>query len=219
MIRALLVAAHPDDETLGAGGTVARWAKSGAEIAVLVLTRCAVDRYDVTSEEATTRRRNECRVAAKILGIADVRLLDFAEIQLAVQPISTVIDMIRAVVEEVQPDTVLTHWAGDLNQDHRVASEATMVACRPFTSPFVRRVWAYQVDALWVPGMPFVPNVYVDIEDTLLTKLDALDAYRSEVRQFPHPRSRRAVEGLAKMLGAKSGLQAAEGFVQMWGRE
>lgn len=229
--RVLVIAAHADDEVLGCGATIAGWAARGDEIGVVVLTKPAEGdpavsfRYTETAGDETwtgpsaespvVRRRREAQMAGRVLGVTRMWFGEAIEVQTDVLPLPPVVADLRAVLEEWQPATVLTHHWADLNQDHRRACEATVIAVRR-PGP-VTRVWAYGVDPLaWPPRAPRPGGVWVDVQATLPVKLAALACYQSEQRPFPHKRSPEAVEAAARAAAVGMGLHAAEVFEVIW---
>jgi LmbE family N-acetylglucosaminyl deacetylase len=216
-MRVLTVAAHPDDETLGAGGTMAWHAARGDTVWACVLTDGVTSRHDrVALQEECARR------ACASLGIDRLVLVGLPDQRLDTLSLLDVITPIEDCVRELQPDVVLTHFPGDVNEDHRLVSRATMVATRPVAGTTVKRVCAFEVPSStdWAPPIPgsvFAPNLYVDISETLETKLTAMKAYadtfHSEVRPYPHPRSLEALTAYAQRHGVASGLLAAEPFM------
>ncbi|HYJ68140.1 MAG TPA: PIG-L deacetylase family protein [Nocardioidaceae bacterium] len=216
-MRVLTVAAHPDDETLGAGGTIAWHASHGDDVWVCILTDGVTSRHDhVALQEECARR------ACDTLGVAKVVFIGLADQRLDTVPMLDVVTPIEKCVRDFQPDVVLTHFAGDVNEDHRIVARATMVAARPVAGSSVRRVCSFEVPSStdWAPPQPgsvFAPNLYVDIGETLETKLLAMKAYadtfHTEVRPYPHPRSLEALTAYAQRHGVAAGLTAAEPFV------
>jgi N-acetylglucosamine malate deacetylase 1 len=216
-MRILVVAAHPDDETLGAGGTIARYAEHGEEVWVCLLTEGVSARHDHVNQQ------KECAVkACEVLGVKRVVFCDLPDQRLDALPLLDVIQPLQACVRELQPDVVYTHFKEDVNQDHRVAFQATMVATRPFGDNSVNRVLCYEAPSSteWgasFAGTVFAPNVFVDISETLPAKLEAMRMYSmthvSEVPPYPHPRSYEALETYAKRHGIVVGLRAAEPFM------
>ena len=215
-MRVLVVSAHPDDETLGAGGAMALHTRRGDEVAVLILTDGVTARHDVTEPQRAAARK-----ACGLLGAKDVRFGGLPDQRLDAGPLLDVIKPISEVVAELRPEVVYTHHRGDANQDHRAVFAATLVAVRPFGQCPVRRVLSYEVASSTEWGPPFSewafqPNVFLDISATLDTKLAALDAYRetfeSEIKPFPHPRSPEAVRIYAQQRGVTVGMRAAEAF-------
>lgn len=216
-MRVLTVAAHPDDETLGAGGTMALHAARGDTVWVCVVTD------GVTSRHGRVTLQQEClQNACDILGVERLVSVGLPDQRLDTLCQLDVITPIEQCIEEFQPDVVLTHFPGDVNEDHRIVARATMVATRPVAGSPVRRVASFQIPSStdWAPPLPgsvFAPNVYVDITGSLETKLTAMkayaEAYVSEVRPYPHPRSLEALTAYAQYHGVASGLLAAEPFV------
>ena len=216
-MRVLTVAAHPDDETLGAGGTMAWHAARGDTVWVCIVTDGASSRHDQVELQAECARR-----ACVSLGVERLVLVGLPDQRLDTHCLLDVIGPIEQCIEELRPDVVLTHFPGDVNEDHRLVARATLVATRPVPGTPVRRVCSFEIPSStdWAPPIPgsvFAPNLYVDIDDTLETKLVAMKAYAdthvSEVRPFPHPRSIEALTAAARRHGAASGLLAAEPFM------
>jgi N-acetylglucosamine malate deacetylase 1 len=222
-MRVLTVAAHPDDETLGAGGTMAALAAAGHEVWVCILTD------GVTARHGHVDLQQECaRRAADVLGVANVVFCGLPDQRLDGLALLDVIVPLEKCMAQLQPEIVLTHFMEDANQDHRVAFRATVVATRPGQDSSVRRVMCYETASSteWAPPFPgtvFAPNVFVDIAGTLGTKLDAMREYENthtgEMHAFPHPRSYDALEAYARRHGAAAGVLAAEPFMlvrQVW---
>lgn len=216
-MRILTVAAHPDDETLGAGATMAWHAARGDTVWVCVLTDGVTSRHDRVEQQADCARR-----ACDSLGVEHLVLVGLPDQRLDTLSLLDVITPIEQCIEDLQPDVVLTHFAGDVNEDHRLVARATMVATRPVPGSSVRRVCAFEVPSStdWAPPIPgsvFTPNLYVDASETLDVKLTAMKAYadtfHSEVRPYPHPRSMEALTAYAQRHGVASGLLAAEPFM------
>ena len=215
----LIVAAHPDDETLGAGATIARHARAGEEVSILFLADGVSSRDpDGDHVEELSRRRSSAIVAASTLGANPPQFLDLPDNRLDSVAMLSLARAVEEVVERIRPDTVYTHHAGDLNVDHRCTHEAVMTACRPVSTCPVKTVLCFELpsstewrSAAAAPG--FDPTWFVDVGQTLELKLAALSAYEEEMRPWPHPRSLQAVEHLARWRGATIGSTAAEAFV------
>jgi LmbE family N-acetylglucosaminyl deacetylase len=215
--RVLVVAAHPDDETLGVGGTIARYVDRGDEVWVCLLAD------GVTARHEEKQRQRQCaEEAARILGVKRLIFCDLPDQRLDGLALLDVIRPIEACVREFGPHLVFTHFGEDVNQDHRVAFRATMVATRPVDGSTVQSVLCFETPSSteWAPPLPgsvFAPNVFVEILATLPRKLQAMRAYAhtfsNEVRAFPHPRSYEALETYAKRHGITVGLRAAEPFM------
>ena len=218
MTSILVVAAHPDDEVLGCGGYIAARVKSGDEVVVTFLSDGVTSRDKNLGISEIEARRIAARSASNVLGVKDVSFGDFPDNKLDSVPILEVIKTIEAVVKRVRPSIVVTHFGGDLNIDHRIVNQAVLTACRPTANQVVKQVMFFEVPSSteWqVPteGQAFVPNWFEDISQTLELKVKALMMYEHELREWPHPRSVKAVEHLAHWRGASGGVDAAEAFV------
>jgi LmbE family N-acetylglucosaminyl deacetylase len=218
----LVVAAHPDDEVLGCGGTLVKLATLGASVAVAFLSDGVTSRRASKTEHARelAARRASAQQAAAVLGVQELRFGEFPDNAMDTVALLDVVRVVEAIMDEFKPDTVFTHHGGDLNVDHRRVCEAVATACRPHAGQTVRSLLAFEVASstewqLYGTAPAFVPNWFCDVTTTLDRKLQALDAYAAELRDWPHPRSRRAVEHLARWRGATIGAQAAEAFVLM----
>lgn len=214
----LVVAAHPDDEVLGCGGTMARLAKAGEAVHVLIMAEGATSRADsrnVADHAAELDAlRRAAAAAASILGAQPPRFAGFPDNRMDSVDLLDVVKAVEAVVAELSPHTVYCHWGADLNVDHRVVHEAVLTACRPLPGSPVRRILAWETTSSTEWGLaPFAPDSFVGLdEDCLARKRRALDCYASEMRPFPHARSVMAVEALARLRGSSVGLPAAEAF-------
>lgn len=209
----LVVAAHPDDEVIGVGGTVARHAAEGDAVYVAVLTEGCSAQYPEDAERMAALKKEQTLRAAEMLGVSEVFTGDFPEMRLDALPVFEVTRFLEGVVRKVRPGVVYTHHFAELNRDHRTAYEATTVAVRPYALPSFERLLCYQVDTLehWGHG-PAQYNVYSDVSETLEAKLRAMAVYETEVREHPHPRSLEALRQAALRNGAAVGLKAAEVF-------
>lgn len=208
--RALVIAAHPDDETLGCGGLIRRLTARGAEVAVLVLT-------DVTTSRRAVDRpgevHGEMARAMAALGVTRFRRLPLPDNRLDTLPLLQIVQEIERD-RDFEPDLVLTHSPADLNVDHRVAHQATVTAFRPDGVP--RRLLAFEISSSTEWQDPaiggFRPTCYVDITDQLEAKLEAMRCYPSELREPPHPRSIAGIAARARLRGFESCVDAAEAF-------
>lgn len=217
-----VVAAHPDDEVLGCGGTLARMASEGRAVHILLLADGETSRppgADQPFDSAKLAARQAAAdKAGKILGASSVKVLAFPDNRMDSLVLLDVVRQIEAFIQRHQPATVFTHHAGDVNIDHQVVHHAVVTACRPLQGHPVKELLFFEVPSSteWRPASsaePFVPNWFVDISTTLAKKLQALEVYESELRLFPHPRSLKAVSALATWRGATVGVEAAEAFV------
>lgn len=213
----LVVAAHPDDEVLGVGGTVAAHVAQGDTVQLVIICGGGSVRY---VPEGSPSVRKEAVRAAEILGVADLVIRELPDQRLDTLPISQVAGQIESLLKSFRPDTVYSHFCGDINRDHRVLAEAVMVAARPYAAPFVREILMYETPSSTEWGLPqlspaFVPNVFVDITKFLETKLGAFSCYSAEICPEPHPRSLPAIRARAQYWGSLVNRQAAEPFVSV----
>lgn len=220
MSNILVIAAHPDDEVLGCGGTVARRAAEGHRVEILILGEGATSRADGDCA-GVERLRTDARKAASILGAANVRFVSLPDNRFDTVALLDVVQEIETVVEAIQPETVFTQHGGDLNIDHAVTFRAALTALRPMQGCCVRSLYAYEAASSteWAFqrfSPVFNPSFYVDISAFLDQKTAAMEAYESERRSFPHPRSPEALRALAALRGSTAGMQAAEAFETIW---
>ncbi len=220
----LILAAHPDDEVLGCGGTIAKLADEGAVVHVAFLADGVLSRVgdaQVQMEELNVRRE-AAKKACEILGVKSVSFGEFPDNRMDTIASLDIAKALEELIAVHKPEVVFTHHAGDVNIDHRRMHEAVVTACRPQSGHPVKTLLCFEVPSSteWqLPGSAadFAPNWFVNISDTLARKLAALDIYAAELRSWPHPRSLKAVEHLAHWRGATVGVDAAEAF--MLGRQ
>lgn len=212
----LIIAAHPDDETLGAGGTILWHKNKGDHVAVYIATDGVTARHDEKDSQ-----KDAAKKACSILGVDELIFGEFSDQQLDAMPLITLAKALSDVVAQAAPEVVYTHHHGDINQDHRRLFEATLIATRPVNNSTVKELYTYEVGSSteWtvaIDGWAFKPNMYVDIAPYVNQKLKALECYcdtfESEIPPFPHPRSIEAVDNHAKKRGVEVGLISAEAF-------
>jgi len=216
----LVIAAHPDDEVLGCGGTIAKHSKNGDIINVLLLG------FGVKSRRLDLNKTNKKKDllinatinANKILGVNNIYREDLPDNELDSISRLSIIKKIENYLEKLKPEIIYTHYYGDLNIDHRMISEAVLTATRPIPGQNVKKILFFEIASStnWSFGFnnySFEPNYFVNISHTLDLKLKALKFYNSEMREYPHARSLKALELLAKLRGTNVGVDAAEAFV------
>ena len=220
----LVIAAHPDDEVLGCGGTMARLASEGAAVSILILANGLTSRADFDGDKERELLRihhGRARRAADLLGATEVAFAGFPDQKMDALPLLEITQAIEREVARLRPEIVFTQHGGDLNMDHVVAFRATMTATRPMAGNCVKKLYAYEIpsstDWAFRQFSPaFSPNVFMDIEGSLEKKIAAMQIYESEVREFPHPRSPEALRASAQRWGSHVGLRAAEAFECIW---
>ena len=217
----LVVAAHPDDEVLGCGGTIAKFALAGHSVHVLLIAdgESAREMSSVTIAEQQIANRNKAaHNAGDILGCSSVNILSLPDNRLDSLDLLDIVQHLEYYVEKLQPTTIFTHHAGDINIDHRIVHNAVVTACRPQPNHPVKEILFFEVPSSTEWQTPnsaatFCPNYFVDISTTLVVKIAGLQAYTTELRDFPHPRSLQGVTALAQWRGATVGVNAAEAFM------
>lgn len=217
----VVVAAHPDDEVLGCGGTLARMAAEGREVHVLLMADGESSRAGQPGQsgaKSLAARNAAARSAGKILNCSSLELVGLPDNRLDGIELLDLVKRVEEFVMRHRPSLVITHHSGDVNIDHRIVHDAVISACRPQPGHPVKELLFFEVPSSteWRPPgscSTFNPNYFVDISGTLATKLAALEAYTEELRPFPHPRSIKAVSALAQWRGATVGVEAAEAFI------
>ena len=218
----LVVAAHPDDEVLGCGGTICAHVAAGDTVHVAILAEGATSRLPKRDRAAVAPELKQLQHAAiqanALLGVHAVELLDFPDNRMDGQERLDITKVVEQLLQKISPTIVYTHHVGDMNIDHRCIHDAVATACRPLPAAQVRTLLFFETASSTeqqIPhsAPPFLPNWWVDISATLERKLSALRIYEKEMRPWPHPRSLEAVEHLARWRGASVGLPAAEAFM------
>ncbi len=211
----LVIGAHPDDEVLGLGGTLARHVKDGDAVFPLIFADGSQVRY---VEEQREKLKLACMKSCVELGLQAPEFLGFPDQKLDTLSQMELVQALEARVQKLKPEVVYTHHFGDINRDHQVLNEVTLVATRPKPGNKVLRVLSYMVPSStdWAPctfDRAFLPNWFVDISDTIDEKLRAVSHYSSEIPPYPHPRSLEAIRNQAKFWGSSIGFEYAEPFV------
>ncbi|MYR56663.1 PIG-L family deacetylase [Streptomyces sp. SID625] len=210
----LAVAAHADDEVLGAGGTLAAHVRAGDRVHLLVLSASATSRPDSNHDQVRAHRAACVEKAAALYG-AQVQIADFPDNAFDTAPRLTITQTVETAVTRWKPQIVYTHSTADLSLDHRITAEAVAAATRPQPGSTVTTVLAWEVRSAteWGTGTPFRPAWFQPLaEEDLAVKKQALEAYASEMRPWPHSRSIRAVLAATRVRGTQAGYEAAEAF-------
>ena len=216
----LVIAAHPDDEILGCGGTAARLVRDGHDVHFAIMGEGITSRHsqrDAADADQLARLHRQAHAAAAKVGVKSVLLHKLPDNRLDTVPLLEVVKLIEQLIERIKPQVIYTHHAGDLNVDHGVIHRAVLTATRPVTGQPVREIYAFEVPSSteWAfqrVGPSFRPNVFVDIASTLEAKTAAMECYETEARKFPHPRSPEALRARATHWGSVVGCAAAEAF-------
>ena len=216
----LVISAHPDDEVLGCGGTIAKLSKKGIKVNVLFISD-GVSSRNVDKKQFEKKiklRRSASKKSCKILGTQPPIFNSFPDNQLDSVPLLSIIKVIEKTIQRYKPNTIFTHYGNDLNIDHKIVCQAVTTACRPQKNNSVKTLLFFEVPSstewqISSKKKSFTPNWFEDISKTILQKLKSLKAYKDELRQWPHPRSLKGVKALAQWRGATAGYKAAEAFI------
>lgn len=213
MNKVLVVAVHPDDETLGCGGTLLRHKAEGDQIYWLIITTND-KKY---SAERNAHRDEMVKKAAKLYGFDGVFEAELPTTRLDTLDVNTLVDNINKVYNDVKPNVIYMNYVNDVHSDHKAAFDAAYTCTRSFRKPFIERI--YMIEALseteFAPAIPsasFCPNVYVDITPYIEKKLEIMSLYDTEMMQEPLPRSLSSIKALARVRGSRAGVMYAEAF-------
>lgn len=213
----LVIAPHPDDETLGCGGTLLRHIDEGASVHWLIVTDLHLEKSS-TAKNAHKLRRNEVTAVAEKYGFASVHSLKFPTTRLDEIPRRKIVQSIGSVVAKIGPAILYVPFEGDIHSDHRVVFDSTIACTKWFRYPSVKRILAYETPSetdftMSSTRIGFQPNVFVDITPYLDMKIEIMKHYTGEMGAFPFPRSEKALRAHSSVRGAASGCFAAEAFM------
>lgn len=217
-MKILIIVAHPDDEVLGCGSSVARLNKEGHTIYTLILGEGVTSRNNIRNRE---KRKNEiidlkdyAEKANKILGVKKVFFHDFPDNRFDTVPFLEIVKVIEKIKNQIKPEIIFTHYEKDLNIDHQITYKAVITVTRPMREETVKEIYSFEIPSSteWSYPLSFSPDMFFDISETIDIKLKALKKYQTELRESPHPRSWEGVKLIAKNWGMKVGLNYAEAF-------
>ncbi len=229
-MKILVIAAHPDDEVLGMGGTIKKLTKSGNDVKIVIMATGILSRrssnyqnavkYDIDDKtvkkmnEQIVKLRKDAVTASKIMGVKDIQFEEFPDNEMDIVSNLQITKKIEEILELYRPDVVYTHSQFDINVDHRALYFATITATRPKKNQNIKEVISFEVPSSteWYFPASFSPNLFVDISQEIQFKLKALKAYKNELQKFPHPRSLEALTAISKRWGSVSGFRNAEAF-------
>jgi LmbE family N-acetylglucosaminyl deacetylase len=220
MNKVLVIAAHPDDEILGVGGTVKKHVNKGDIVDCLILGEGMTSRGEKrenTEKELLDKLHKNTLDAAKKVGYRNVYFSNLPDNRFDSVDLLDIIKEVEKYVNKLQPNIIYTHHYEDLNIDHRKTFESVITACRPVGEYSVKEIYCFETPSSteWnfkYKDSTFKPNVFVDIEDTIQDKLNAMKCYKTELRDYPHPRSLRALEIIAQRWGTVVGRKYVEAF-------
>ncbi len=221
MKQVLVLVAHPDDEILGCGATMAKHVSEGDSVCVHILAEGVTSRDQNRDHFSRGKELLNLKSSAvnanKILGVDFVFFHELPDNRMDGVELLDVVKVVEKIIEETNPDIIYTHYVNDLNVDHQVVSKAVVTATRPLPGIKKPMVLFFEIPSSTEWQTPvlgqFFPNWFVNAFNTLELKIKALKKYDSELRKWPHPRSLEYVEYLARIRGASVGLEAAESFM------
>lgn len=214
----LILAAHPDDEVFGCGGTVAKLIKKNWNAHLLFFTDGISSRKNHENLESKIKRRKSAALkSSKLLGIKNVKFLSYPDNGLDKVKLIEIIKEIESYMKQFKPEIIFTHSNTDLNIDHEIINRAVVTATRPQPNFYVKKILLFETlsSTEWnfsSKKLNFKPNYFVDIKDTIKIKVKAIKAYKAELRKWPHPRSVNGAKTLANYRGQSVGLEFAEAF-------
>lgn len=216
MKKIMVIAAHPDDELLGCGGTLIKHAKNGDYIRTIILGQGMLSRGE--DESILVELRADAKKANDISGVNELEFYDFPDNAFDSVPLLNIIKAVEKEIDDYQPDIIYTHFANDLNIDHRKTFEAVMTATRPQPGMKNPDIYAFYIQSStdWISSTDanqFIPNVFVNIEEEIEEKIKALEAYKTEMKTYPHSRSLEANRVFSQYWGTRVGKQYVEPFI------
>ncbi len=218
--KILVVAAHPDDEILGCGGTLAKAILNKAKVRVLFIGEGVSARFPIGQELSKQSikkkiiRENEAKKALRFMKINDYYFGNRFCTKFDKYPLTEITQEIEKHIKVFSPNIIFTHCNKDLNIDHGIVHKAVMNASRPKYKSKLKYIYSFEIvcSSNWIFENKFNPNTYVDISKFLKKKQKAFQVYTNEKRPFPFPRSKKGIETLARLRGLQAGLKAAEAF-------
>ena len=215
MKRITVISVHPDDETLGCGGTLLRHAAAGDRLSWVIVTAGWEPKHP---RDLIAAKAAEVDRVAKAYGMTDVRRLGLPTTRLRELPMQQIVDAIGPAIEAVDADTIYTVHGGDVHTDHQAVFESISIVCKPFRNkPRPRRILSFETlsstDAAFPGPGPFTPTVFVDITPHIDRKVEIMAMFATETQQYPQPRSAESIRALARYRGGSIGREYAEAFV------
>ena len=218
--KILVVAAHPDDEILGCGGTIAKYIKQGAKVKTIILTKGISSRHEkITSKVKNLQLKlyKSSLLANSAIGVKEISYYNLPDNEFDNKSLLSLVKLLEKEIKKFKPNKIFTHFINDLNIDHQYAAKAVMTAARPEYHSSVSEIIFFEVNSstdyqINSNGMQFEPNFFVDISKTLKNKKNALNYYKSEMKKYPHSRSIKAVINKNISIGNSLGLNACEAF-------
>jgi len=216
--KILIVSAHPDDEVLGCGGTVAKLVKEGYQAYTLILGEGITSRDEnrdrAKRETEIQKLKSQAEKANKIIGLEEVFMYDFPDNRFDTVSFLDIVKVIEKIKSDIKPKIIFTHYEKDLNIDHQITYKAVITATRPVVGEPVKEIYSFEIPSSteWNFPLSFSPDVFFDISETMDIKRKALEEYKTELKNYPHPRSLEGIKINAESWGLKIGVKYAEVF-------
>lgn len=216
--KILIVAAHPDDEILGCGGTISRLVKKGCDVFTLILGEGVTlrdrKRNPKKREKELKDLKKQALQANYLLGVKEVLFFDLPDNRFDTVPFLDIVKFVEKIKSGIKPGVIFTHYENDLNIDHGITYKAVLTATRPVKKESVKEIYSFAIPSSteWAYPVLFSPDVFFDISGGINLKLKAFKKYKGERREYPHPRSAEGIRSAAKFWGMGIGLKYAEPF-------
>ena len=221
MKKILIFAAHPDDELLGCGATILKFKKNGFKIKTFFFGdgESSRKKNKKTIDESVVKREKQALEVSKKAGFEKPAFQRLPDNKLDNVPLLEIVKFIEKQIKLNRPEIVFTHFENDLNIDHQIIYKAVMTATRPLSKTFVKKIYSFEIPSSTDfalssnPKKIFNPNFFVDVEKTILKKLQLLKIYKNEIKKWPHPRSLKSIKNLSMLRGSQIGRKYAEAFI------
>ena len=211
--KILIVAAHPDDEVLGCGGTISKLKEQNSIEAIFMTNGVSSRQANIKKIE---RRRRAYVNLFKFLSLPEPKNFGFPDNKMDSVPLLKIVKKIEKKINEFQPNIIITHYENCLNIDHRITFEAVITACRPLKGSSIKKILSFEIPSSteWAlfKGKNFQPNYFIDISKHLEKKIEMIKFYKDELRQYPHSRSVKSIKSFASFRGVSCGVNYAEAF-------
>jgi N-acetylglucosamine malate deacetylase 1 len=216
MEKVLIISTHPDDETLGCGGTLLKHVKNFDDVFWLILTN--INDEKIWGKERIEQRQLEIEKVTSLFGFKKILKLNYDTTKLDQLPLDELTKEISHVIKEVKPEVIYLHNRSDVHSDHRISFDAIISATKSFNHPYIKKVLMYETisETEFAPALQenaFIPNYFVDISEYIDKKIEIMRIYKSELKEHPFPRSERNIRALATFRGAQCGVDSAEAFM------
>lgn len=215
-MNVLIISVHPDDETLGCGGTILKHRDIGNNVYWLILTN--INDEKVWGKERIEKRQNEISLVESMYGFTKTIRLDYDTTKLDQLPLGELTEKISKVIKDIQPEIIYLHNRSDVHSDHKVSFQAIISSTKSFNNPFIRKILMFETisETDFAPAVQenaFIPNYFVDITKYIEKKIEIMKVYSSEIKEHPFPRNEKNIRALATMRGSQCNSNYAEAFM------